>query len=293
MVMQRANAVLSNLGGFATRPWNVVANLASVIGLIVTLLAILKWDYTWILAGYLCGMSLFLLVRYVRQERWSRYAEANVVMERGLRRLKEVSDRAMFRESSDDEFIDGLGNVLSALAEAFTLVTGTNCRATLKEVYYEAVISGRGSEQIQETNELVAASMARSDPDRNRTVRQEKGDRVTDNSDFDSVIASSTPFFNNDLPGLWMAGEYRNSHWDDSLRTSREFPYRSAIVWPIEADRPGAGPSEDADATRDRVIGLLCIDSKRSGAFRKATDIPMGALFAHALYPVLRYQVGE
>ena len=120
---------------------------------------------------------------------------------------------------------------------------------------------------------------------------------MTENSDFNFVVTNLQPFCENDLPRLWEAGAYRNSHWTEELRSSRAFKYRSAIVWPIEADRPGDQNPEttrdDTIGTRDPVIAVLCVDSKRTGAFRRATDVPMGALFAHALYPLLRYEFGE
>lgn len=290
---KRWNGLTDTLSGFATRPFNVLANLASIVGLVVTLLALLKWSYLWILALYLCAMSLFLMIRYIRQERWARYAEANISIEKGLRRLKEVSDRLIFRTCSDDDFIEGLGFALGDIAVAFSLVTGSTCRATLKEVYYEEVFRGSARIGIEGTNELCAASMARSDPEKNLKARREAPVLVTANSDFDHVVSESTPFFSNDLPSLWRNGNYKNSHWSDSLQTSRDFPYRSAIVWPIEADRPGVDWLEETDGKRERVIALLCIDSKRTGAFRRATDVPMGGLFAHALYPVLRYHFGD
>lgn len=295
---QRWDAATDALAGFSTRPFNVLGNLASILGLAIALLTASGFGAAWIAVLYTCVLSGYLMLRYVRQERWARYAEANVLMERALRKLKETSDRRIFREGSDDEFTDGLQQALAELARAYSVVTGSNCRATLKEVYHESLMTQRGATgSVELTKELMAATWARSEPELSRTARSEAPDKVTENSDFNFVVTNLRPFCENDLPASWKAGDYRNSHWTDEMRTSRKFPYRSAIVWPIEADRPGDRSKEatrdDADGARDPVIAVLCVDSKRTGAFRRAVDVPMGALFAHALYPLLRYEFGE
>src|SRR4051794_283491 len=86
-----------------TRPANVAANTASVIGLLLALIGLFKLNLTVIPLVYLCGLSLFLLYRYMAQERWGRYAEGCLVMERAERIAKEATDRLLFDEGAGGE----------------------------------------------------------------------------------------------------------------------------------------------------------------------------------------------
>jgi hypothetical protein len=285
------------VAAFSTRPMNVIGNVSSIVGLVLALLAEFRWDASAILLSYLCGLSLYLMLRYVRQERWARYAEGVRVMDRAMGRVKEVTDRRLFGSLAQEDAISALQESVESFAEAFTLVTGTNCRASIKEVFWEetaATKPGRGT--LEMAKELWVATLVRSDIDESRRVSEEEPDRVSENSDFNFVVTSVKPFYGSDLPKAWDAGKYQNSHWDDELRQSRDFKYRSAIVWPIGVDRPTdprrRKDSENRDGD-DPVIALLCIDSKRAHAFRPTTDIQFGSLYAHAVYPVLNFDRGS
>jgi hypothetical protein len=273
---------------FTTRPANVVANVSSVVGLIVATAGELSFKSTAIPIAYLCLLSLFLVARYVRQERWARYAEASQTMDRAQRRLKEAGDRVLYGSGDTEYYFSKAQEALSAFAEAFTLVTGSNCSASLKEVYVQAlptVPSHRGDKPKPQDSTFVA-TIVRSDPDNNRNVSAEAPDLIRDNSDFEYVLRTSQPFFAGDLPKMWLNREYRNSHWPETLRQTKEFPYRSTIVWPIEVEPHFRGQSEDQ---RERVIAFLCIDSRQRNAFRRRADVPFGGAFAHALYVGLSY----
>lgn len=274
---------------FATRPINVFSNIASISGLVLLVFAMFKWDSSVIPLLYVCGLSLALIWRYMRQERWARYPEAGTLMERAHRQLKELTEARMFGTMNEEDYLHRLHESLDSFASAFTLVTGSACRATIKEVYAEevAVPTGRGGTELQ--NELFVATITRSDPQLSRRVREEKPDRVSANSDFREVLQSLQPFHAGNLPKLWLARKYDNSHWHENLRQSHDFPYRSAIVWPIETERPTTARESSSD---DPVIGVLCIDSKRRDAFVPRADIPFGGVFAQSLYTILRYERG-
>ncbi|WP_229052360.1 hypothetical protein [Aeromicrobium sp. Leaf350] len=274
------------LGDFATRPVNAVANLASILGLVLTVLATIGWNSAAIPIVYLCALSSFLIVRYVRQERWSRYSEAALVMDRAHRRLKEVTDSVVFGGVRLEDALHGLHDSLSAFAEAFTLVTGSNCRASIKEIYAEAKDAGTAAGSTDLRSELFAATVSRSDRDEVRRIAEERPDLVRENSDFELVVANRDAFHSNDLPRLWLNREYRNSHWPDSLRSSGKFPYTAAIVWPIEADRV---TSVRSPISNENVIAVLCVDTRRRGAFRPRVDVPFGMAYAHALYALLYF----
>lgn len=275
-----------------TRPANVAANVASILGLLVAIIDQFKWNSSAIPLTYLCGLSFFLLVRYMRQERWARYSEGQLIMERAQRRLKEATDRLLYGEGGNALFFQNLQDSVTAFSEAYTLVTGTRCRASLKEVYAESVIPApmKRGEVADPVDVLLAATILRGDPDATPPISQEAAVLVSENSDFQDVFERAIPFFSNDLPKMWAEGKYRNSHWSDDLRSSKRFPYRSSIVWPIEvAPAPGVQPAQ----TKERVIAFLCVDSERRGAFIQRADVAFGSVYAHALYPGLRYARGD
>lgn len=280
------------LVGFATRPLNVAANLTAIIGLVAAVVAQIGWDSQAIPLLYICGLSLFLLLRYVRQERWSRYAEGVQVMDRAHRRLKEATDTALFGDSGESArvlVLERLQQSLSAFAEAFTLVTGTNCRASIKEVYVEELPKAVSRSAIIEfEKELFVATIVRSDADASAQVTGESPDRVSENTDFARVLSSIKPYHEGDLPREWLSRRYENSHWGDELRQSKEFLYRSTIVWPVENHRPRTSREGDTEG-EEPVIAVLCVDSRKRHAFRPRADLQFGSLYAHALYTVLRF----
>lgn len=287
--MEIRRATREVLAGFATRPLNVAANVASVLGLIVAILAAFGWENTAIPLVYVCALSLYLLLRYVRQERWSRYAEGVQVMDRAHKRLKLAADGILFGDGNEELMLERLQQSLGAFAEAFTLVTGTNCRASIKEVYVEEQLRTGGRSAVSSfEKELFVATIVRSDVDESVHVVSETPDRVSENSDFKYVLSKILPFHEGDLPKKWLSRQYNNSHWGDDLRESQNFPYRSSIVWPIENHRTGASLN-GVDDDDEPVIAVLCVDSKRRHAFRPEADIQFGSVFSHALYPVLRY----
>lgn len=207
-------------------------------------------------------------------------------MERAHRRLSEATDRLLYGSGDRDDFYANVQESLSAFAEAFTLVTGSNCRATIKEVYYEDWLPppARPGASANSGELILAATLMRSEVDSNYSVASEESIRVDENSDFEEVLRTGAVFFSNDLPSLWESGKYQNSHWGPELRSTRVFPYESAIVWPIRVDprRPTSGASPT-------VIAFLCVDTQRKRAFVRRADIALGASYAHALYPGLYY----
>lgn len=284
----------SAAAAFTSRPFNVLGNLASVAGLLLTLVVGIGLDASAIPAVYLCVLSAALIYRYVRQERSARYAEAIEVMARAVERVKEVTEHRLFGTMTREDALDRLQESLALFAEAFTLVTGVACRAAIKEVYFDEALAVTGpSGTLDFRSELWVATLARSDRSEARQIRHERPERVEENSDFKQVIATGEPFFAADLPRLWSARQYENSRWTPELEQSRAFPYRSAIVWAVEVDRPTtARPLIESGETgddEDPVIAVLCVDSKRTNAFRRAEDVALGSLYAHALYPVLRF----
>lgn len=96
-------------------------------------------------------------------------------------------------------------------------------------------------------------------------------------------------FFSNDLVGLYLAGEYENSHWTERAVRENRVDYRSAIVVPIarfQEDRLIAEVLGSLAARYD-IVGFLCIDARITGAFDESRDVDLAAALAHGLFPVL------
>jgi hypothetical protein len=257
--------------GSSGKWFNLAANAASVFGLVVTLFVALRWDATALLLIYVCGLSASLLWRYVRQERWARYAEVQSVLERVYKHVDDSTDYLLFADNLAAS-TQSLKASLDEMANAFTLVTGAPCRVCIVETYLDSGPSGSG------TLDWYARVLWRSHVD-----RAEPGDPhlVSKNTDFLATMSTALPYFSNDLIRAYWDRHYDNSKWTESAVRSGDVEYFSAIVLPvtIEAHELTQAP---------RVIGFVCVDSRRRRAFEKYADVAMGACYAHAVYPVMR-----
>lgn len=272
------------LEAFASRPLNVVSNLITVVGFVGAVVLAAGWNAQAIPVIYISGLSLFLILRYVRQERWSRYAEGMGLMNQAVREMKEATESRLYGTLGKDDVVLALRPSLASFAAAFSLVTGTRCRASIKEVYEEEVeiIADSGSRL---DTALFVATLTRNDEDAWTASLSEKPDPVSGNTDFEYAMSTLTPFCEGDLPKLWRDRQYENTHWTQDLHKSKDFPYRSAIVWPI------ACRTLKTSEGKQKVIAFLCVDSKARSAFRKRADTNFGGVYAQALYPLLRYDL--
>lgn len=283
------NVLRSPLNFLATsvsRPFNQIANTASILGLLVSLGALFTWQATIIPIVYLCLLSLFLLIRYMRQERWARYSESAGILQRAYRHLQEASECSLHGIENPDLFIERLSLSLDSFAQSFTLITGSQCRACIAEVNVDTDIRPHRGSPPSPADIFVINIILRSGEQR---WGPEKPQPVAKNTDFLHILQTGKPFFNNDLPMSFRKMEYENSKWDRNLLKTRDYPYRSTIVWPISQSAAQlAGPSE-----LQPPLAFLCVDTKRVGAFKHVSDVPLGWCYAHAVYPVLRYLLPE
>lgn len=161
-----------------------------------------------------------------------------------------------------------------SMATLFHALSGQPVRITLKQL-------------IRLSDDEGAEGLGVEDLVRDTAQAKHAGvDRVTDNTDFESIVVREKEFFFcNDLTRLRTDGQYRNSHVLDG----QPMPYDSTIVWPIrkihedEDDYLGVEVTEnDQD-----LVGFLCLDAKNAGAFGR-NEIDVGAVLASALYFPLR-----
>lgn len=269
-----------------SRPFNLIANVASILGLIVSLAALLTWQVTAIPIVYLCLLSLFLLIRYMRQERWARYSESAGILQQSYRLLQEAVECSIHGSENPDLFIERMKSSLDYFAQSFTLITGSPCRACIAEVNVDTDIHSNRRSPPDPSDIFVVNIILRSGE---RQWTPENPQPVAKNTDFLHILQTGQPFFNNDLPMSFRKMDYQNSKWDRNLLKSHNYPYRSTIVWPIsQSATPLAAPSE-----LQPPLAFLCVDTKRVHAFRHVSDVPLGWCYAHAVYAVLRYLLPE
>lgn len=188
-----------------------------------------------------------------------------------------------------------ISELLSMQADAYSTMTGTNCRSCVKMI--EVVNQDAGSTFTRE--DLYVFTLARDgrseqlnrqhDEKRNK----EKQDKLSENSDFLQLWDESAPdpgyFHSNDL---MQDKNYESSslkYWTtlgrQGLKHNTEnwrLPYRSTIVWPIRQDvRKHLGINDF------RVLGFLAVDSQATNAFERDLHVDLGTVLANALFPIL------
>lgn len=266
------------------KPWNFFGNAASILGLVVTVFALLKWDLLVVPLLYLCGVSFFLLYRYIRHERWARYAEASALLEDAYRHCQESAEYSVFGTDDLGQCTEKLSHSLNAFAQAFSLIVGSPCRTCLAEVRVDT--SRQTAPTIAAEEALVATVLLRSGP--GDEIGDESNEPVVENSDFLQIYRTGKAYINNNLPRSFEKGTYDNSKWrpqkGEMLRT-HDYPYSATIVWPIRlSNTPLRGRSKPP-------LAFLCVDTKKVNAFVSRADVPLGSCYAHALYPVVRYML--
>jgi hypothetical protein len=192
-----------------------------------------------------------------RKVRRARYAEILPHLRTAVRSILAES----LRSHTVDEQKAVLAKVMDEVAKAFSILTGSSCRACVK-----VCRNKRGNKELQ------ASTFCR------HSAERHTGDDhpVAHNTDFNDLYQDHSKkwFFGNDLPA--MAGEkgYNNTSmgWIEK--------YRATLVWPIRSltDNPQATPT---------LLGFLCVDSKMAQAFSEEFDYEVGAIVADTLSPFL------
>ncbi|MDR3554767.1 MAG: hypothetical protein P4L55_08435 [Syntrophobacteraceae bacterium] len=187
-----------------------------------------------------------------------------------------------------------LAAVLSELASAYSLLSGTSCRTAIKAVYMET--------------KLHVYALARDNNSMSVNYRQDlerfakHQDPIEENDDFCDLYWRYGPlqrfFFCNDLT---MRRNYKNTSfkvygsppqnvelkdriWSYlGIKKIWPLPYRSTMVWPIQQRE-----SPELSLKEIGCLGFLAVDSEACNAFNKSLDFPMGASVADALFQPLR-----
>jgi hypothetical protein len=271
-------------GKLGSTTWTVLAALATLVTIctpIVSVIVIVVADDTsipaMIMAVYVCLLATGLLALLLRMEsryrRQALYAPAMLPAQKAFSGLADASWTVVEGDGSQASFIHNLEKSLKYLADAFSIITDTSCRAAIK-----VVSTGSGEVQVRDFK-VVTLCRSSQQPE----VDFPEPDRIGNNTDFLRIfVENENYFFCNDLPAEIGRG-YQNSHWNTHVITERKFDYTATIVWPIGRVVPSDGERQG----RREIIGFLCLDALATGIFQERFDIPLGAAFAQGLYLAL------
>ncbi len=258
--------------GFAT-----VVQVASIIAALALpfKLRILTQASSVVFPLFFCGIFILAIIALTVEEfRWhrkARYAEASEKVHNALHALRDAFWNVEEGESEHSIRL-ALRTSLSAIASAFSLISGVHCRACVKIILIDDLNAGQARPYVE--------TLARDNDDPNPAMRHPR-DFVDANTDFWLLMKRPELrcFVCNNLrrePG------YTNSHWPEKVDGNTTLRYNSTIVWPIRKliEQPGNPEAE--------LLGFLCVDSVSTGAFWERYDFSIGAGLADALYCFIR-----
>jgi hypothetical protein len=241
--------------------------------------------WTRIVAIYLCLVVTASLLLVVIQDRYRsrrvRYALAARPLHDAYHKLRDLSGSIDLGAPSDS-LAPLLDESLTALAKAFSIITGSDCRTSVKELYSE---DNSGTQNINPHNAMSLRPLMTRTLSRDTgslaasAIRDESSDYVLSNTGHKRLLLANYTdrcFFANNLLKV---NPYENTHWQSD--EPRE--YLATIVWPIQLIKRSEGPDRRFD-----IRGFLAVDSLAIDTFRRNFDFDVGAAFADTLYPILK-----
>ncbi len=168
-----------------------------------------------------------------------------------------------------------LRNALTEVARTFTLITGSPCRACIKEVHYPGPTAVPvGSDNLRS---LKVSTLCRDNAGGPPSVADDHEHYVSENTDFELLFMQRWKYRWYHSNNLEKENPYKNSSWGDG----RARDYRSTCVWPIQK-------TDDTPEKCHDTLGFLCVDSLDVDIFDSRIDFHVGAQIADSLYPLMR-----
>jgi hypothetical protein len=253
------------------RVLEVLAAIITVFGVPVLFFRSAKETEAIVLAISLSIMVCVLWVALVVRDRQARFAQAASPIHSTFHQVRDAY-YSLKEGDTSHTVMEHLKGAITSFAESFGILTGTACRACIKEVWFEG-------EPTQKNNHSIKVrTFCRYPPKTEPSDKKFDDDIVSDNADYLSLFVQPecNYFYSNDL--LNETGYY-NSHWTQDAINAGRVDYKSTIVWPIRKNLEG----KDHD-----TWGFLCIDSMQTHTFVIDYDFPIGAAFADTLYILLK-----
>lgn len=167
--------------------------------------------------------------------------------------------------------------VLTSLAQAFSIVSGVKCRASIKILQNPDKSKDFGAIHVT----TLARDIGSLESCRERDGKEGKLHLLINNTDFCSIINRDKSYFIcNDVT---KSEHYQNS----SFKLCPEMPkYKSTIVWPIRYVYKTNEIATEGNHDQD-IYGFLTIDSFSEKAFNVRYDADLGAVISDSLFPVM------
>lgn len=223
---------------------------------------------------YFVILLLFLGYFIHAYSRKARYAEATTCLHQAIHEIRDAGTYLKHCNLGTQkyelaEFKSHLQRVLEASVRAYTIVTGTNCRAAIK------LLGGTSNLHVKTLSRDSASSQSCRDKDKNEGSKH----LVVKNSDYNLILNNGRNyFFCNDIMS---SNDYINS---SKPEYQVNLPYSSVIVLPIRSTNI---QMSEGEADKYRCLGFLAVDSSSRNVFIEKYDIQMGAIVADALYPIM------
>lgn len=270
-------------------PWLELLNaIAAALAIAAFLFSVWKSDETWVgLASPLIILGLLLLILgyAALSARKQRYAVIN-------RHLHGISQRCRISRSrinagedvlaENSKFRDDLGVILTHVAEIYTILTRSQCRAAIKAF-----------RPLDDLSDWYVFTLAR---DHASAASHRHGDRRRGDERFDTLdknphllslfsedVDSEDWECFNDVPRLMNEGRYASSSLLWKLKVSHaagggmdahRLPYKSAMVALVRNNY-------------EEAVAFLGVDCERPKAFRSSYDGPLLAAIAGYIGPLL------
>lgn len=234
------------------------------------------------------GFYYFALDMY-RGARWMRKTKYSTCLAAINDGFSEIHKLIRTKDITRDQIRLACQKLCDKTAKAFTVITSTNCFATIK-VYSQKTKVAR----------LKTVTLCR---DQHQTKRRKYSDSkkidhwIDENTDFSKIFNNigaqeGEYFICNRIP---FRSDYRNT----SFKSYREpyssdlpfigslirylrwpLPYKSTLVVPI-------CPGIAEERIEDNLLGFLCVDSKSQNAFRIDHDVDLLSGIADGLYNII------
>jgi hypothetical protein len=253
------------------RVLEVLAAIITIIGIPVYFFRLAKETDAIVLAICLSIMVFVLWGALIVRERQARFAQAVAALHDALHQVRDTYYSIVVGDTHET-VMSQLRGALSSFATSFSILTGTTCRACIKQVFCE------GKPKEQDLHSIRVTTFSRFPQKNEPRDKKFDEDMISDNTDYLTLFVQPdcNRFHSNNL--LKEKG-YHNSHWTQDAINAGRVDYQSTIVWPIR---------KNLEAENHDTWGFLCIDSMQTHVFVIDYDFPVGAAFADALYILLK-----
>ena len=223
----------------------------------------------------------------------ARYADAMSLLHAAAHAARDANwylDQCILGEDeySRAELGKKLGPCVEAVAQAFTIVTGTRNRS-----YIKLLCGDEGQEALNYIQTFVRDSITTTDRQvQERDKDESNNHNVYKNTAYAAILEDGDRyFFSNDIRK--MPKGYRSS----SQKQHGQLPYKSRILLPIRYVRTASemtqGQSDSqlkSGPRRGKVVtaGFLGVDTNSPGVYDEACDVELGLMVADVLFPVLK-----